>query len=111
MTLTIYKETTWQRRLTVRDAAGDPFPLDTTTLDVLISKHSPGPAVVTLAPGSGITLADQLTEPGVALIEILPILVSPLALGAYVIAIGGTRGSVRQIIMEPMRIMLRDPPG
>lgn len=111
MTLTIYKETVWRRRLTVRDVDGVPYALTSTTLDVIVSKRSTSTALITLAPGSGITLLDQGTNPGQADIEITPAQTAALEPGAYVIAVGATTGGKRTLAVTPQRLFLQDTPG
>lgn len=111
MTLTIYKETTWRKRLTVRTTAGALYPLSATTLDFVVSKRTTSAALVTLTNGSGITLADQSASPGIAEIQILAPQVADLDPGAYVFAVGATTGGVRQLVIPPTRLMIRDTPG
>ena len=112
MTLAIYKETTWRKRLTVRDTTtGALYNLTSATLDVIISKRTTDPALITLSPGSGITLANQSTNPGEADLEILPAQIAALEPGAYVFAVGVTVGATRQLVIKPQRIMLYDTPG
>ncbi len=111
MTLIIYKETTWTRRISIVDADAEPFDLTDTTLDAIISKHTTDAALITLAPGDGITLRDQGLYPGQADIEVLPADVAELDPGNYVIAVGATTGDVRVLALRPTRIVILDTPG
>ena len=105
--MTLYRNTTWRRRLTVRNVAGALHPLTDTTLDVVISLHVSSAPLITLTAGSGITIADQGTLPGVADLEIEPAMLDSLADGNYVFAVGGTVAGERQYIVHPQRITVR----
>ncbi len=103
----VYQNTTWQRTLTVRNAAGALYPLDDATLDVVISRRTTNVALITLTEGDGITTADQGASPGVAAIVLTPEKIATLDPGSYVIVVGATIDGARQVIVAPQRLSVR----
>lgn len=87
-TLTIYKDRSWRRILTVRDQAGDAVSLTGATITVRVKPRttSPDPPTLELTIGAGITLLTQSGATlGQAQLDLSPSDTAGIDAGLYVL--------------------------
>lgn len=104
MAFVLFKGIEWRRRLTVTDG-GTTTRTDLTgkTIAVQLRRHTGEAAAIELTNGSGVTLLDQVTSPGLADVVIAADLSTDLEVGNYtiVVLLDG------QVVLSPLKLPVR----